>query len=85
MNQKLILAVCFLLAVQSAIVSTDAISKVATNLKLNTAVDTSKITANIADLKLPATQDADVYFGNIEINIENGDKKRVDFFGTFVP
>ena len=85
MNEKLILTVCLILAVHSAIVSTNTVSKVANNLELNTIVDNSRITAAISDFKLPITQDADVYFGNVEINIDNGDKKRIDFFATFVP
>ncbi len=82
MNKKLLLAVCLILAVHSAIVSTDTIAKALPALE----VDTSKIATTISNLKLPLlTQDADVYFGNVEIDIENGEKRRIDFFATFVP
>jgi hypothetical protein len=40
---------------------------------------------DISKLPLVANQEAEVYFGSVEINIENGDKKKIDFFGTFVP
>jgi hypothetical protein len=85
MNNKFILTVCLILVVHSAIVSTDTFSNVATNLELNKFAETLRIPTGISDVKLPITQDADVYFGNVEINIDNGDKKRIDFFGTFVP
>jgi len=48
---------------------------------------TAKIVAPIPDLiRIPIiTQDADLYSGSAEVDIEDGDKKRIDFFGTFIP
>ncbi len=48
-------------------------------------MDNSKIATNISYLRLPLAQDANLYFGNVEINIENGNKMRIDFFSTFAP
>ena len=89
MNTKLVLAVFLIIAVHTAVLNTKTISIIAANLETTT-TETSIIAKNlvVSDLiRIPPipTQEADVYFGSTEINIESGDKKRIDFFGTFVP
>ena len=89
MNTNLLLAVFLIIAVHTAVLNTNSISRIATNLETNT-TETSIRAKNlvVSDLiRIPPipTQEADVYFGSTEINIENGENKRIDFFGTFVP
>lgn len=66
---------------------TDTANKVIENsANLNQAVD------NLADnffndnlFRPRPTIDADIYFGSAEITVTNGDVKKIEFYGTFIP
>ena len=47
-----------------------------TSIQSETNIETSKYVTE--------SQEADVYFGSTEITIENGDYKKIEFYGTFV-
>lgn len=81
-QRKLLFTVLIIILSQSAIVLD----------QLNTGISAvnsrvTNILANVIDpiiIKPTLSQEADVYFGSTEITIENGEYKRIDFFGTFV-
>ena len=81
-QRKLLFTVLIIILSQSAIVLD----------QLNTGISAvnsrvTNILANDIDpiiIKPTLSQEADVYFGSTEITIENGEYKRIDFFGTFV-
>ena len=81
-QRKLLFTVLIIILSQSAIVLD----------QLNTGISAvnsrvTNILANAIDpiiIKPTLSQEADVYFGSTEITIENGEYKRIDFFGTFV-
>jgi hypothetical protein len=91
MTKKLIIAILLIIAVQNAILSSDIAIKTTPEI-VNNLVDTAtKPAANLVDTistvirpSLILTEDGDVYYGSAEINIDNGDKKKIEFYGTFV-
>ena len=80
-HKKLLFSVLLIILSQSAIVLD----------QLNTGITTvnSRVTNILTDIVDPIivkpilSQEADVYFGSTEVTIENGDYKKIEFYGTF--
>ena len=80
-HKKLLFSVLLIILSQSAIVLD----------QLNTGISTvnSRVTNILTDIVDPIivkpilSQEADVYFGSTEVTIENGDYKKIEFYGTF--
>ena len=70
MQFKLLFALFLLITAQAGIIIVDSTS----STDIARSIDTDTINV----------QEGDVYFGTVEINIENGDRRKLEFFGTFV-
>lgn len=79
MHQKILFTILLVIAVQTAVLPGGS-------LTLNTDAIKNIVTSDLINIKIPplVNVDADVYSGSAQINIENGDQKRIDFFGTFI-
>ena len=87
MHKNLLCAILLLLIAQNVL----AQDKMDATTSSSTSEYTKDIKASIqsetnieASNYVADSQEADVYFGSTEITIENGDYKKIDFFGTFV-
>jgi len=87
MHKNLLFAILLLLIAQNVLAQdkmdakTSSLTSESTK-EINTSIESE---TNIeASNYVTDSQEADVYFGSTEITIENGEYKRIDFFGTFV-
>lgn len=87
MQKNLLLTILLFLIAQN-VLAQDKLSETTSSLTLDPTKDVNSLNGSTTDREgtnyVSESQQADVYFGSTEITIENGDYKKIEFYGTFV-